>query len=304
MLVADASRTIDLDGHTHYLDLGGPDGVPPLVCVHGLGGSHANWMAVAPSLAQHQHVYLPDLAGHGLTFPDHRRTDVGSNQRLLDRFLRDVAGAPAVLMGNSMGGMISILQAARHPETVSALVLVDPAVPGPLQRPDPAVARHFIGYALPGVSGALLARRRSRLNPAQQVEQVLNMCCVDSTRVPVDVVEQLVALATRRQSVPGIDSAFLDAARSVMRQLVRREQFKAAMRSIEVPVLLLQGDRDRLVSADAAKMAARDHPHWELQIAEDVGHVPQLEVPRWTEDRYREWIDSTGVLAGTALRCM
>ena len=90
MLAADASRTIDLGGYTHYLDLAGPDDVPPLVCVHGLGGSHVNWTAMAPSLAERQRVYIPDLAGHGLTFPDHRRTDVDSNQRLLDRFLREV----------------------------------------------------------------------------------------------------------------------------------------------------------------------------------------------------------------------
>ncbi len=296
MPVTDASQTIDLDGYTHYLDLAGPQGVPPLVCVHGLGGSHANWLAVAPGLAERQQVYVPDLAGHGLTFPDHRSTDVDSNQRLLDRFLREVAGVPAVLMGNSMGGMISILQAARNPDTVAGLVLVDPAVPGPLQRPDPTVARNFVGYALPGVSGALLARRRRRLTPEQQVQEVLNVCCVDSTRVPADVVEQLVALATRRQTVTGIDGAFLSAARSVLRHLVQREELQAAMRSIDVPVLLLQGERDRLVSVNAARLAARNNPSWELHVAAGVGHVPQLEASQWTTDRYREWIDSTGLL--------
>ena len=296
MLATEASRTIDLDGYTHYLDLGGPDEVPALVCVHGLGGSHVNWTAVAPALAERQHVYVPDLAGHGLTFPDHRRTDVDSNQRLLDKFLQKVAGPPVVLMGNSMGGMISILQAARHPETVSGLVLVDPAVPGPLQRLDSTVTRNFVGYALPGVANAMLARRRQRLSPAQQVQEVLNLCCVDTDRVPRDLVDRQVAVAARRRSVRGIDAAFLDSARSVLRHLVRREQLLAAMRSIDVPVLLLQGDRDRLVSVEAARMAAIANPHWELRIAEGVGHVPQMEAPAWTLDQYRGWIDSTGLL--------
>ena len=297
MLATDASRTVDLDGYTHYLDLDGPEGPPPLVCVHGLGGSYVNWLAVAPALADRQRVFVPDLAGHGLTFPDQRRTDVDSNQRLLDRFLRDVVGVPAVLMGNSMGGMLSILQAARHPETVRALVLVDPAVPGPVRRPDATVTRNFAGYAVPGVSGALLARRRRQRTPAQQVDEVLTLCCVDPARIPDDVMEQLVAVAARRQTVRGVDGAFLDAARSVMLHLVRRDPLLRAMRSVHVPVLLLQGDRDRLVSVDAARMAARDNPHWELHIAENVGHVPQLEAADWTLTRYREWAEAVGVLA-------
>lgn len=296
MLAADASRTIDLDGHTHYLDLAGPDGAPPLVCVHGLGGSHVNWTAVAPSLAARQRVYLPDLAGHGLTFPDHRRTDVDSNQRLLDRFLREVVDRPVVLMGNSMGGMISILQAARNPETVRGLVLVAPAIPGPVPRPDAAVALKFAGYALPGVANVLLSVRRRRLTPAQQVQEVLDTCCVDTDRVPRDLIERQVAVATRRQSVPGIDAAFLGSARSVMTHLIRRRELLDSIRAIGVPVLLLQGDRDRLVDAGAAHLAAAARPDWDFRIAEGVGHVPQMETPDWTLEQYRQWIDSTGLL--------
>lgn len=288
-MLTDTSRTVDLGGYTHYLDLDGPEGAPPLVCVHGLGGSHVNWLAVGPLLAQHQRVYAPDLAGHGLTYPDQRPTDVDSNQRLLDRFLRSVTGTPVVLMGNSMGGMVSILQAARHPETVAGLVLIAPAIPGPIQRPDPRVLTNFAGYALPGVANALLARRRHRLSPREQVAEVLDLCCVDAARVPADVVERSVEVTTRRRHVRGIDSAFLDSARSVMLHLVRRDGLLAAMRSVDVPVLLLQGDQDRLVSVDAARMASRAHPHWEVQIAPGIGHVPQLEAPEWTVDAYRRW---------------
>jgi pimeloyl-ACP methyl ester carboxylesterase len=289
------SRTVDLDGYTHYLDFGGPDDTPPLVCVHGLGGSHANWMGIGPELARDHHVYAPDLAGHGLTFPDHRGTDVDSNQRLLDRFLRTVVGRPAILVGNSMGGMISILQTARHPDTVQALVLVDPAVPGPRQRPDPRVARNFIGYALPGVGNLLLSARRHRLPPEEQVQQVLDLCCADSSRVAPELVGHAVELAARRQRAHGVDSAFLDAARSVLLHLVRRVHLQEAMRSVSVPVLLLQGDRDRLVPLAAAQRAARDHPHWELRVAEGVGHVPMLEAPEWTLQTYREWSGPLGL---------
>ncbi len=288
-MLTGTSRTVDLDGHTHYLEFEGPTAAPPLVCVHGLGGSHVNWMGVAPDLAQGQRVYVPDLAGHGLTFPDHRRTDVDSNQRLLDRFLRTVTGTPVVLMGNSMGGMISILQAARHPATVAGLVLLDPALPAPRHRPDAEVLGSFVMYALPGAANAFLARRRRRVSPVDQVHEILDLCTVDTTRVDPDVVDRAVRLAERRQRVPGVDAAFLDAARSVLLHLVWHGPLREAMRAVDVPVLLLQGDRDRLVPVQAARQAARENPAWELHVAEDVGHVPQLEVPGWTVETYRRW---------------
>ncbi|HEX8132025.1 MAG TPA: alpha/beta fold hydrolase, partial [Actinomycetes bacterium] len=60
-----------------------------------------------------------------------------ASQRLLDRFLHQVVGGPAILVGNSMGGTINLLQATATPDTVAGAVLVDPALPLPgLARPD------------------------------------------------------------------------------------------------------------------------------------------------------------------------
>src|SRR5215210_5383514 len=125
------SRTVDLGGPVHYVDFGGPEQAPTVVLVHGLGGSHLNWDLFAPLLRPHARVLALDLPGFGRSEPGDRRTTVQDNVKVLDRFLREVAGSPAVLVGNSMGGMISILQAAGSPQTVSGLVLLDAAVPGP-----------------------------------------------------------------------------------------------------------------------------------------------------------------------------
>ena len=291
----DTSAVVDLDGPTHYADFGGPAGAAPLVAVHGLGGSHANWVAVAPRLAADHRVLALDLAGHGLTRPDHRRTDVDANQALLNRFLREVVAEPAVLMGNSMGGLISILQASRHPQTVSALVLLDPAIPGPRLRHDRQVMLRFAGFGVPGLGAALMTRRRHRLSPRQQVQELLDLCCVDSARVPVDAVDRHVELAAQRQSFPGLERAFLDAARSVMLKLALHERLMSHMRAVDVPVLLLHGEQDRLVPAQAARRAAHRHPGWHVEIAPGLGHVPQLEAPDWTVNTYRRWRASLSV---------
>src|SRR5674476_1535775 len=114
------SRWVDLGVPVHYVDHGGPANGPLLVMVHGLGGSLVNWAALAPLLTDTCRVMALDLVGFGLTQAGTYSTSVTSNQRMLQRFLREVAGSPAILVGNSMGGLIAILQASRQPDTVAA----------------------------------------------------------------------------------------------------------------------------------------------------------------------------------------
>src|SRR6266487_4006787 len=150
--------------------LGGQPGGPVIVCGHGLGGAAVNWSAIAPLLTGSDRLLARDLAGHGLTQSAGRGTDVGSNRALLHRFIESVpavcagpgelvnrrnpapparpAGSagpvrPVVLMGNSMGGMISLLEVGAEPGAVAGLILIDPALPFVLARPDPAVASLF-----------------------------------------------------------------------------------------------------------------------------------------------------------------
>lgn len=282
------SHWVDLDGPTHWVDLPGDASAPPVVAVHGLGGSHANWLAVAPMLAPARHVYALDLAGHGRTRPDHRDTGVAANQRLLDRFLREVVGRPAVLLGNSMGGLISIAQAASRPESVAELVLVAPALPLPRMIPHPAAVAAVAAVAVPRVGPSLVRRRRS-LPARQQVEQVLDLCCVDLGRVPVDTVEQMVELAEERQQYEGVEHALVRSSQSVVRALLDRSGYAAALDAVRAPVLVLHGEQDRLVPVEASRRAVAGRPSWHLRTRPDLGHVPQLEDPAWTVRMIEEW---------------
>lgn len=282
---------VDLDGSTHYLDYGGNPAGPLVVCVHGLGGAAWNWSALAPLLTTDARVLAVDLAGHGHTLAAGRRTTVPANRRLLERFLREVAGEPVILVGNSMGGAISALQAAATPDLVRGLALVDPALPRPLLSPiDARVAASFAMLALPGVGEAVLSRRRRRVDAGQIVRETLALCCVDPSRVPPEVVAEAVRLADERGRDREAGPAFLLAARSLVKMLTRPQRFNAALDRITAPVLLIHGDKDRLVPVRVARSVARAHADWELAIAENVGHVPQLEAADWTAGVIRTWM--------------
>jgi pimeloyl-ACP methyl ester carboxylesterase len=285
----------DLDGPLHYLDFGGPDGAPVIVCVHGLGGSAVNWLALAPLLADRFRVFAPDLAGHGLTQSAGRGTGVAANRALLHRFIRQVTAGPVILLGNSMGGMISLLEAATAPDLVSGLILLDPALPFVLARPDPLVAAMFALYVTPGV-GRLLMNRRRRLPPEALVARTLALCCTDPSRVPADVLAEHVDVALARAGFAGTDRDFAAATRSVLAMVgpLRGQGYRRGLGSVRCPVLLVHGSRDRLVPLGVARTAARSHPSWSLTVLPGVGHVPQLEAPADTAAAITAWLGSAG----------
>jgi len=291
----DRSRWIDLDGPLHYLDYGGPAGGPLVVAVHGLGGSAVNWSALAPLLTHRYRVLAPDLAGHGLTRSLGRGTRVASNRALLHRFVEAVATAPVILMGNSMGGMISLLEASAEPDAVAGLILVDPALPIVPARPDPVVTAMFAAYATPGVA-RLLLRRRAKMSPERAVAATLALCCVDPTRIPAPVLAEHVAVARRRSDLADVSDDFLSAARSVMATsgYMRGVPYRRGIRTIQAPVLLLHGERDRLVPVAAARAVARANPAWSLVVLPDAGHVPQLELPEQSARIILDWLDGAG----------
>ncbi len=289
------SRWIDLDGPVHYLDFGGPADGPMIVCVHGLSGSAVNWSAIAPLLAVRSRILAPDLAGHGLTRSTGRGTDVAANRALLHRFIAAVTTSPVILMGNSMGGMISLLEASAAPPVVAGLILIDPALPFVPARPDPFVAALFVVGAVPGLGRAMLGHVH-RLPPERAVARVLSLCCADASRVPPEVIAHHVEIARQRAGFSGTGRDISTAMRSVIATagVATGQAYRRGIRSLTCPVLLLHGERDRLVPASAARAAARANPSWSLVVLPGVGHVPQLEAPQECAAAITEWLGSAG----------
>src|SRR6202012_5542909 len=252
-----ASHFSDIAGPVHWVDFGGPAGVPPIVMVHGLGGSHLNWVRIARPLAERNRVIAIDLPGFGFSPAAGRRTTIEANTKILDRFINETLGGPVILMGNSMGGAITILESAPRPQAVAAVVLVDPALPRPAEVPDPQVAAQFLMYALPGVGEAFMDISRRSRTDRELVERVINLCFADPRRSSPELMDAATELvAHRRRHMPPQDAPFLQPARSVVRAGLRPRQFKKTMRSIVQPLLIIHGDRIRLVPVAAARIAA------------------------------------------------
>ena len=289
-----------MDGPVHYLDMGGPDGAPDggplMVCVHGLGGSHLNWSAVGPSLSRHARVVALDLVGHGLTPAGRRTPTIEGHRRLLGGFLDAVGGSPVILVGNSMGGLVAALQAVSEPDSVAGLVLIDPALPTDrLGLVHPRVVANFLVCAVPGLGECYLARRRRR-SAERTVRRVLDMCCVDVSRVPAEVIAAHVRL-TEGSDRALADDAYLRSARSLSLLMANPGATMRELDGLAKPTLLIHGARDLLVPLSSARRMIAAHPRWRFEIAPDTGHVPMLEAPEWTTSVIEDWLAHQGSFA-------
>jgi magnesium chelatase accessory protein len=119
---------------SHFADIGGVrtryflggDG-PPLLIVHGLGGAAVNFTKLAPLLARHRRVLIPDLPGHGLSEPFARVDGLSSYADHVAAVAEREGMLPGAVLGYSMGGVIALRLAVARPEDVTALALVAPA---------------------------------------------------------------------------------------------------------------------------------------------------------------------------------
>ena len=99
---------------------------PTVVLVHGSGGQAGDWYRIVPALANHYTLVIPDLPGHGESAPAEGPLPVSGLAAALGAVIDAKSpDAKVTLVGNSLGGWVSLLYAAQHPERVERVVGID-----------------------------------------------------------------------------------------------------------------------------------------------------------------------------------
>lgn len=264
-------------GPLHWEDYGGSDN--PLVLVHGLGGSIANWDAIGSRLKEIGHTVALDLPGFGLS-PPWQDWELTTHAMALTSFIERM-GSPVTLMGNSMGGLISEMVAASRPDLVDRLVLVAPATPPRL--PDPRLhwptARRLAIQATPALGEAATRYLMSRYSPDDLVRFSLQNITHKPGRVPLSVVGRLVQLSRVRYHLPWSAEAIPKTGRSIAKLFVHKSRFVEMVRRIKAPTIVVQGVADHIVSPTSVEWLCSLRLDWELIQMEDTGHTPQMDAP-------------------------
>lgn len=283
-------------GILYVHDFGGSG--QPIVAVHGLGGAHLNWLPVADGLTAGANLLAPDLPGFGYSPPRTSYT-VRTHARAIIELLESL-GRPVVLMGNSLGGLITIQVASDRPDLVERLVLVAPAGPPRWDddRIDRVVARRLLIQGLPGMGPMVVNRYWKLTSPASQMRDTLAVVCAHPDRIPAAVIEASLKLAAARRKQPWAVEALVRSGRSAGAVLARRNRLRQILGRIDAPTLIIQGSADRIIPGSGVEWIAAARPDWDLVIMEDCGHCPQLEAPEYFLRVYDDWINGPASAAG------
>ncbi len=274
---------------TAYLDAG-PTDAPAVVLLHGLGGTNASMLPLMWELSSDHRVLAPDLPGFGGSAKPHARYDAAWFVDWLTAFLDDRGVDKAVLIGNSMGGRISLEAGLRAPDRVNALVLLSAAAAFRRLRqwvPLVRLLRPELGYSPIPVPHAMVVEtiRAMFSDPDRMPKQWLEAGADEFLRV----------FATREGRF-----AFLSCLRQIYLDEAYGERgFWDRLPSLQPPALFVWGDRDRLVPAAFARYVARALPEAGAIVLEDCGHVPQFEHPEEVAAMTRGFLaDVEGDLGG------
>lgn len=287
--------TIINDSPVNFIELG--EG-PPLLLIHGLGGSWPNWLEQVPvfagrngdrfgghSLREHprigqrqgrvspgfgtRRVIAVDLPGFGHSPMPHETISISGYARTLDALLDSLAIDAAAVVGNSMGGFIAAELAIGFPQRVERLALVSAAGLStynnkgatralPGLRRAERVVAAYTGWV--AAHSDAVARRRGLRNAT------LGLVTSHPGRLPA----ALAAEQIRGAGKPG----FIQALAANLDY-----DFHDRLAEIACPTLIVWGDNDRVITARDADRFAELIPGSRKVIFEDTGHLPMLERP-------------------------
>ena len=276
-----------------------------VLCVHGMSGAATNWTDFMAELAPDFACAAVDLPGSGFSPPPaaKRGYSIRALAGTVVRLIEALGAGPVHLVGNSMGGAVSIRVAASRPDLLRTLTLVSPVLPDLLVRPE---LMRFPLAGLPGVGEWMM--RRTQLIPAEnRVAGVLATCYHDPAAMHPDRFWHDVAELKRRDELGYSATTLSRAARTIVAENLRPRRYSLwrAAERITVPALVTFGSNDRLVNPRLAAPARRAFRDATVMVLPQTGHVAQMERPQLVARLFREMVDRTragGDVAGNSGR--
>jgi len=259
-------QTVTVNGtRIAYLDIGGG---PPVILVHGFGGSLWQWEYQQAALASHYRVITLDLPGSGLS----DKPDLAYTPDEMVAFVRGFMDAlgiqKAALVGNSMGAGLVIGMAVAHPERVDRLVLISGLPKDVREKLTGPLIRRAIETSAP----VWLIRFGNWLAGRWVTEDVLKEIVHDHSRLTPAVIERSV----RNRKRPGL----IQAAMATAGNLPLWEQgFALKIGEVHQPTLVIWGEQDKVFPPEVGRELQHTIKGAAFALVPKAGHIPQWEQP-------------------------
>ena len=259
---------------------------PVFVLIHGLGDEADSWRHLIPLLnAQGCRTLAPDLGGFGRSAPPGRISVKNYAAAILGLLEAVCPGTPAILAGNSMGAVIAETAAAQRPDLVKGLVLIDGSIPGGPSNPGPLA-----------VLKMLFSRKwyRAFRNYPETAWASLFPYYADLEAMPRDDREFLRQRVMDRVNSSTQEQAFFAVQRNlVLTYMMRRSWYIRKIRNFKGKILLIWGEKDRIMPISSAETFKALRYDINLIIIKGAGHLPQQERPEETAKIMSDFADST-----------
>lgn len=252
-------RFVRVGSQEVYVEQAG-EGKETVVLLHGFGASSYSWRHLIPELAKSFRVVAPDFSGFGYTErPRDPASYTREGQARLALGVLDALGVErAHFVGHSYGGSLTLYLAARHPERVRSIVLIDSAAPT-----FPNDRRSRLGSLRP--VNALFLRLLLRPN---RVRKSLANTFYDGTLATPELAHEY----QERLAVEGVGDAYRGLT------VPTRDDFRVDLAKIDLPALVVWGADDPLIKVEDGRRAAETLGA-RFVVMEKVGHVPMEERP-------------------------
>ncbi len=236
---------------------------PVVLLVHGLGGAWTTWLENISFLSAENRVIAIDLPGFGGSEPPPPGSAIDVYSDALASLLDQVGAETALVVGHSLGGLISCRLALTHPRRVRALALVNAGGVAMGRAQLAAIVRGFLAFnavfSRPAVIRAFT--RRPRLRRA-----LLSGFLRDPGAMGAELASETLPL----MPAPGFETAVRAGAEAAGEPGAER---------ITVPTLLLWGRHDRVLTLAQAEALASKLPDARLEVIEEAAHCPMFERP-------------------------
>jgi pimeloyl-ACP methyl ester carboxylesterase len=269
-------QSVDLPNGRMAYRAGG-DG-PPLLMLHGWGGSSRHWVGAFSLLAGHHTVYAIDMPGYGESPPGYGGGGLRGLEGAALAFIDAMGLGQVGLCGHSLGGAVALLAAAARPSQVARLALVGFGI---ARSPEEAARSRQIGAQMGAAAalwGPLLALSRPWLALSRPWRQLAWATPPLPTLLAAPLLRRTpdaAALALGVADLVAMDAlAALEGAASAGDPQLAQALGRAAM-----PALVLAGKQDPVFPPSSAAALAAALPSARLSLLDDCGHVPMVEQP-------------------------
>lgn len=255
-------RHLWLDQHrVTFLEGGRMDG-ETVVLVHGFGASKENWLFLAGLLARQYHLIIPDLPGFGEShFVASSNYRLSTQAERLHRIVSQISSGKVHLVGNSMGGAIAGITAARFSDQIASLTLMNAAGMRGSRASD---------------FEAALQRGENPLIPASMLD-VARLFRIVTCKNRHSLSALLTPIMYREMvhRHPVNHRIFRD-------MLEIDEDPNQVFSEVACPTMIMWGDQDAVLDVSCADTFHGLIPHASKRIFKGVGHLPMLEAPGLT----------------------